>query len=182
MYARELSFASAVLDYHLERHPCNEAARRFVEAEATYMACIRPRDPRGARRRRACACWTGRTSHTRETRWYVVPVYSRVRSGFAGAQATSGQSRGGRTMGSDHDAPSALLRTTISAISVVLPSSISRDSPVLLPHPISAVAVAAVPLMSATTRRFSRDPVASSSGWEYIERADVRTRGDLSNR
>ncbi|TFK82174.1 hypothetical protein K466DRAFT_311546 [Polyporus arcularius HHB13444] len=127
-----LTFASAVLDRHLECHHCDEAARRFAEAEATDMACIRPRDPRGARMRRACPCWTGRISHTRETRRYVVPVHGRVHSGFAGAQATSGPSRG-RTKGSDHDAPSALLRTTSSALSTVLHSSIFRDSRALLP-------------------------------------------------
>ncbi|RDX40063.1 hypothetical protein OH76DRAFT_461305 [Lentinus brumalis] len=73
----------------------------------------------------------GWTTHTRETRRYVVVEYRRVHSGFAGAQATSGPSRG-RTKGPDHDAPSALLRTTSSALSTVSPSSTSRDSRALL--------------------------------------------------
>ncbi|RDX41529.1 hypothetical protein OH76DRAFT_213718 [Lentinus brumalis] len=175
-----LTFASAVLDRHLECHHYDEAARRFAEVEDLHGL-----HPPARPSRRACPCWTGRISHTRGTRWYVVPVYGHVHSGFAGAQATGGQSRRGRTMGSDHDAPSALLRTTSSALSTVLPFLTSRDSRALLPAFETGRGCSGcyVHVCSySTLSPCSGAPVAFFSGWRFIERSGIQNRDDPGDR
>ncbi|TFK85327.1 hypothetical protein K466DRAFT_192185 [Polyporus arcularius HHB13444] len=162
------------------------------------MACIRPRDPRGPRTRSACPCWTGRISDTRDTRWYVDPVYRHVDFKFAGVQAISGRPRVGRTMDSDHDAPSALCarraqpslsscprrppETPAVCVGEATCRQCSDGIGHISPHSIPAGASAAVPCMSAATRlchraqappsRFS--PAGGSASAQAFETATIR--------
>ncbi len=86
-------------------------------------------------------------------------------------------------MASDHDVPSALLRTASSALSLLNFPRLPRPAS-CSPHPIPAVAAAAVPPKSAATCPPSTrcTVVARASGSRFIERTNIRIRADLGDR